>query len=136
MPFAARCATGKCAFRTPDGKASDDLPPPRRKKGAPAETALEDLPPSKLVYDVQEDPANKCKGTCRCFIVIQRINKAGKVVSEIYRSADGDDKNGLDKKEVDKFKKNVEKGESVKFLAACLETQKGDDGQLEPKPDK
>lgn len=133
----SRCAAGKCQFRTPDGKASDDLPPPRRKKGAPADVALEDLKPSQLVYDVQEDPANKCKGLCRCFIVIQRINKAGKVVSEILRSPDGDDKDGLDKKEVDKLKKEVKKGEDIKFIAACIEMEADkNSGKLEPKFDK
>lgn len=120
------CGTGKCQFRTPDGKLVDDLPDPRRKKGAPADTPLGRLDPSLLVYDAVVDPADKCGGNCRCYILIQEIDRAtAKVVTERLRSADGDDKNCLTKREHDNWIRDADQVKrNVKFSAACIEMER------------
>jgi hypothetical protein len=131
-----RCATGECKFRDPAGQLGDDLPEPRRKKGAPADTPTNRLDPSWLVYDVLTDGTKKCTGACSCYIVIQFINTdTGKPASEIVRSADGDDKNALTKREHDTWVRDNTKAKNhreVKFLAACLETEQ-EEGKRVPK---
>ena len=129
------CAKGKCQFRTPDGKLVDDLPEPRRKKGAPAEPPLGRLDPSLLVYDVEVDPVAKCDGMCRCYILIQEINRTTKKpITERLRSADGDDKNCLTKREHDAWVKDAAAVKhDINFIAACIEMEQDATGTLVPK---
>lgn len=135
MALYERCGKGACKFRDPSGQLVDDLPAPRKKKGAPADKSVEEVKPSQRVYDAATDGTAKCEGTCRCYIIAQVIDtKTTKVISEICRSADGDDPNGLDKAEHDKIVKDntVPKHKEVKFIAACLETV-DENGKRVPK---
>jgi hypothetical protein len=127
MAVWVRCKAGQCHFRTPDGKESDTLPPPRRKEGKKP----------VFVYDAQSDPKKKCAESCRCYIVAQRINKKTKGVEvETLYPADGNDEDALTEQGVARLKKEAEQAKTYtyEFVAACIEmVANAKTGKLEPK---
>src|SRR5690349_7630065 len=125
MAVWVRCKAGECHFRTPDGKESDKLPPPRRKGGNP---------PS-FVYDALSDPKKKCAENCRCYIIVQTIEKkTNAVLVEQLYPADGNAEGALTKDTLDQKKKDAEnmKTQKIEVIAACIEMVV-QEGKLEPK---
>lgn len=135
-----RC-TSKCAFRTPDGKLVNDLPPSRPSADTPESQRNK---PSHRVYDAMPAAgAGACpqNAECRCFIMVQRVvakgKKKGDIDTEKPYPGNGDAKGALTENVVKDYENEAKHSDGhwkFVFSAVCLQLKLNPETkELEPE---